>query len=248
MLLAILTIYRHCGTTDLTVLSLTDLDPQSQRVLWLCFFVALAVKTPLVPFHIWLPRAHAEAPLAGSMVLAGTVLKLSTYGFLRLVLPLLPDATAYYTPLVQTVCLVTLVYSSLATMRQSDFKALVAYSSVAHMAVITLGIISNTVIGIEGGILFSLAHGVVSPALFIIVGGVLYDRYHTRIIMSYRGLAQCMPILASLFFIATAANMGVPLSLNWLGELLSLAGVYEQSALVGILGASSILLSAGYSI
>lgn len=248
MLLAILAIYSHAGTTDLTTLVLADMAPHAQRMLWLAFFLALAVKTPLVPFHVWLPRAHADAPLAGSMVLAGTVLKLATYGFLRVLIPMLPDATAYFTPLVQTVAVISLVYSSLATMRQVDFKALVAYSSVSHMAVVVLGLFSNTLVGIEGAILLSLAHGVVSPALFMLVGGVLYDRFHTRAIRYYRGLAQLMPIFAFLFFLATACNMGVPLSLNWASELMALSGAFQRSPLVGVLGASGIVLSACYSI
>lgn len=248
MLVAIVTVYSHTGTTDLTVLDLSGMTLDTQRWLWLAFALAFAVKTPLVPFHMWLPRAHAEAPLAGSMVLAGTVLKLSTYGFLRVLIPLLPDATLYYTPLVQAVAIVTLVYSSLATIRQSDLKALVAYSSISHMAVVVLGVFSNSLIGIEGAILLSLAHGVVSPAMFMIVGGVLYDRYHTRVVRYYRGLTVYMPVMATLFFITTCCNMGVPLSLNWLGELMSLTGAFQQSAVVGILGASSILLSACYSI
>jgi NADH-ubiquinone oxidoreductase chain 4 len=248
MLLSIMALYSHVGTTDFTVLTLTDIEPSQQRVLWLGFFIALAVKTPLVPFHIWLPRAHADAPLAGSMVLAGTVLKLATYGYLRVMIPMLPDATAYFTPLVQTVAVVTLIYSSLATMRQVDFKALVAYSSVSHMAVVVLGLFSNTIVGIEGAILLSLAHGVVSPALFMLVGGVLYDRFHTRAIMYYRGLGQFMPVFAVVFFLATACNMGVPLSLNWASELMALSGAFQRSPFAGVLGASGIVLSACYSI
>jgi NADH-ubiquinone oxidoreductase chain 4 len=248
MLLAVMAIYAHAGTTDLTVLAAMDIAPGAQRLLWLGFFLALAVKTPLVPFHVWLPRAHADAPLAGSMVLAGTVLKLATYGFLRVVLPVLPDASAYYTPLVQTVAVVSLVYSSLATLRQVDFKALVAYSSVSHMAVVVLGLFSNTLVGVEGAIVLSLAHGLISPALFMLVGGVLYDRFHTRAIRYYRGLAQYMPVFSVLFFVATCANMGTPPSLNWAAEFMALAGAFQSSPVAGALGASGILLSAGYSI
>ena len=248
MLLAIVVIAGHVGTTDFTLVTLSDFSFKGQRLLWLGFFVAFAVKTPLVPFHMWLPRAHAEAPLAGSMLLAGVVLKLSTYGVLRILLPMLPDATNYFTPLVQTIAIVTLVYSSLATVRQVDFKALVAYSSIAHMAVVMLGIFSNTLIGIEGGYVLSLAHGLVSPALFMLVGGVLYDRYHTRIVRYYRGLVVYMPLFASLFFIAACANMAVPLSLNWASEFMALAGAFQRSPIVGILGASGIVLSACYTI
>jgi NADH-ubiquinone oxidoreductase chain 4 len=248
MLLAIVGLYAVTGTLDLTVLQGCVVSSQAQSLLWVCFAIALAVKTPVVPVHVWLPRAHGDAPLAGSMVLAGTVLKLASYGVLRVVLPVLPDASAYYAPLVQTVCVVSLIYSSVATLRQSDFKALVAYSSVAHMAVVLLGLISNTVVGVTGGIALSLAHGFVSPGLFMLVGGVLYDRYHTRSIQYYRGLSTLMPLFSTVFFILTCANMGVPLTLNWLGEFMALAGTYQSSVMAGVLGATSIVLSACYSI
>lgn len=248
ILLAIVTIYTQTGSTDLTTLDLSSIDISIQYWIWLGFILAIAVKTPLVPFHIWLPRAHAEAPLAGSIVLAGTVLKTSTYGIIRLVIPLIPEATSYFSPLIQIIAIISLIYSSLATIRQIDFKALVAYSSISHIAVIILGLFSNDIIGIEGAILLALAHGVISPAIFIIVGGVLYDRYHTRIISYYRGINIYIPILTILFFITSCCNFGVPLSLNWLGEFISLAGIYSQSPYVSIIGCSSILLSACYSI
>jgi len=248
MLLAIVGLYASTGTTDLAILHTISLDPGVQRVLWVCFAIALAIKTPLVPVHVWLPRAHADAPLAGSMVLAGTVLKLATYGVLRVMLPILPDACNYYGPLVQTVAVVSLVYSSLATLRQSDFKALVAYSSVSHMAVVVLGLFSNSMVGITGAVFLSLAHGLVSPALFMLVGGVLYDRYHSRSIRYYRGLASVMPLFSLIFFLMTCANMGVPLSMNWIGEFLCLSGVLGQSVVAGVLGSTGIVLSACYSI
>lgn len=248
MLLAIMVIYSHTGTTDFTVLSLDSIGLDSQKVLWLAFFLSFAIKTPLFPLHIWLPRAHAEAPLAGSILLASVFLKLAVYGFLRVLINFMPDATNYFSPLVQTVAIVSLIYSSLATVRQSDFKALVAYSSVSHMAIVVLGLFSNTVIGIEGAILLSLAHGFISPAMFTVVGGVLYDRIHTRIIRYYRGVGIYMPIFALLFFLATIANMGIPLSLNWAGEAMSLAGLFQQSPVIAVLASSGILLSACYSI
>jgi NADH-ubiquinone oxidoreductase chain 4 len=248
MLLAILVMYYNIGTTDFLMISLADISLDSQKVLWLAFFLSFAVKTPLVPFHMWLPRAHAEAPLAGSILLAGLILKLATYGYLRILLNFFPDATSYFSPLVQTIAIVTLIYSSLATIRQVDFKALVAYSSIGHMAVVVLGLFSNTIIGIEGAIALSIAHGVISPAMFILVGGVLYDRFHTRVIRYYRGVTVYMPVFSALFFVTTAFNMAVPLSLNWIGEFLSLSGIFQRSPLVGILGATSIILSAAYSI
>lgn len=248
ILLSVIAIYAHTGTTDLTILASIDIAPDAQRLLWLGFFLALAVKTPLVPFHIWLPRAHADAPLAGSIVLAGTVLKLATYGFLRVVLPILPDANVYFTPGVQTMAVVSLIYSSLATLRQVDFKALIAYSSVSHIAVVVLGLFSNTLIGVEGAIILSLAHGLISPALFMLVGGVLYDRFNTRAIRYYRGLAQYIPVFCSLFFLTTCANIATPPSLNWVAEFMSLTGTFKSSPVAGIIGASGIILSAAYSI
>jgi len=248
MLLAIMVIYYNIGSTDFTMISLSDISLDSQKLLWLGFFLSFAIKTPLVPFHMWLPRAHAEAPLAGSILLAGLILKLATYGYLRILINFMPDATSYFSPLVQTIAVVTLIYSSLATVRQVDFKALVAYSSIGHMAVVVLGLFSNTIIGIEGAIALSVAHGVISPAMFILVGGVLYDRFHTRVIRYYRGVTVYMPVFSALFFVTTAFNMAVPLSLNWIGEFMSLAGIFQRSPLIGLLGASSIILSAAYSI
>jgi NADH-ubiquinone oxidoreductase chain 4 len=248
MLLAIMVIYNHTGTTDFTILSLDNINLDNQKVLWLAFFLSFAIKTPLFPLHIWLPRAHAEAPLAGSILLASVFLKLAVYGFLRVLIRFMPDATNYFSPLVQTVAIVSLIYSSLATIRQSDFKALVAYSSVSHMAIIILGLFSNTIIGIEGAILLSLAHGFISPAMFTLVGGVLYDFRHTRIIRYYRGVGVYMPIFALLFFLSTIANMGIPLSLNWASEFMALSGIFQQSPVIAVLGATGILLSACYSI
>jgi len=248
MLLSILSIYSYTGTTDMVLISLSDIDVTTQRIIWLGFAIAFAVKTPLVPFHIWLPRAHAEAPLAGSIILAGLILKLATYGILRVILSIMPEATSYFTPITQVIAVITIVYSSLATLRQSDTKALIAYSSVAHMGIVTLGIFSNTIEGIEGAILLSIAHGFVSPALFLLVGGVLYSRFHTRVIRYYRGMALYMPVFATIIFVFTLFNIAVPLSLNWLGELLSLAGAFNRSPVIASIGALSIILSAGYSI
>ncbi|RCH83218.1 NADH dehydrogenase subunit 4 [Rhizopus azygosporus] len=157
---------------SLIVFILSLLCAGAQKILWFGFFLSFAVKTPLVPFHVWLPRAHAEAPVGGSMLLASVFLKLATYGFLRILVGMMPDATSYFSPLVQTIAVITVIYSSLATLRQSDFKALVAYSSISHMAIVVLGVFSNTIIGIEGAIALSVAHGVVSPALFVLVGSM----------------------------------------------------------------------------
>lgn len=248
MLLAILQIYSHVGSTDFQLISLYEISLESQKVLWLGFFLAFAVKTPLWPLTGWLYRAHADSPLAGSILLAGTILKFATYGYLRVLIQFLPDASNYFSPLVQTIAIVTLIYSSLTTIIQHDTKSLIAYSSIAHMSVVILGLFSNTIIGIEGAILLSLAHGFVSPALFVCVGGVIYERTGTRIIPYIRGLVNVMPVFTILFFIFTLANTGIPLSLNFLGEQLALIGMFEKSPVIASLGATGILFSACYSI
>jgi NADH-ubiquinone oxidoreductase chain 4 len=245
MLLSILLIYSFIGSTDFQLIS--NISLEYQKILWLGFFVAFAVKTPLYPFIIWLPKAHADSPLAGSVILAATILKLATYGYLRILINILPDATNYFSPFIQTIAVITLIYSSLVTIVQQDTKRLIAYSSIGHMAIVVLGLFSNTIIGIEGAILLSIAHGLVSPALFTCVGGIIYDRTHTRLIPKIRGLVTFMPVFTILFFIFTLANCGVPLTLNFLGEQLSLIGIYERNPIVAVLGATSILLSACYS-
>ena len=214
MLLAILEINNYVGSTDFQMISLNEITLESQKLLWLGFFIAFAIKTPLWPMTGWLYRAHADSPLAGSIILAGTILKLATYGYLRVLINFLPDATNYFSPLVQTIAIITIIYASLATIIQQDTKALIAYSSIAHMGVVILGIFSNTIQGLEGAMLLAIAHGFVSPALFICVGGILYSRYHTRIISYYRGIVLNMPIFTSLFLCFTLFNAAVPLSLN----------------------------------
>jgi NADH-ubiquinone oxidoreductase chain 4 len=248
MLLCILVIYSYVGSTDFQLISLYDISLDSQKLLWLGFFLAFAVKTPLYPFIIWLPKAHADSPLAGSIILAATILKLATYGYLRVLINFLPDATNYFSPLVQTVAVIAIIYASLSTIIQQDTKRLIAYSSIAHMGVVVLGLFSNTIQGIEGGILLALAHGFVSPALFICVGGIIYDRTGTRIINYIRGLVTYMPVFTILFFIFTIANTGIPLSLNFLGEQLSLIGIWQQNPIIAALGATGIVLSACYSL
>jgi len=248
MLLAILQIYSYVGSTDFQIISLSEINLNSQKLLWLGFFLAFAVKTPLWPLTGWLYRAHADSPLAGSILLAATILKFATYGYLRVLINFLPDATNYFSPLVQTIAIITLIYASLATIIQQDTKALIAYSSIAHMSVVILGLFSNTIQGIEGAILLALAHGFVSPALFICVGGVIYDRTGTRIIHYVRGLVTYMPVFTILFFIFTLSNTGIPLTLNFLGEQLSLIGIWERSPIIAAFGATGIVLSAIYSI
>jgi NADH-ubiquinone oxidoreductase chain 4 len=248
MLLSILMIYNYIGTTDFQLISLSEISLESQKLLWLGFFIAFAVKTPLYPFIIWLPKAHSDSPLAGSILLAATILKLATYGYLRILIQILPDATHYFSPLIQSIAIISLIYASFSTIIQQDTKRLIAYSSVAHMAVVVLGLFSNTIQGIEGAILLGIAHGFVSPALFICVGGIIYDRTGTRIIKYIRGLTSYMPVFTILFFIFTLANTGIPLTLNFLGEQLSLLGIWQQNPIIAALGATGIVLSAIYSI
>jgi len=248
MLLAILQIFNLAGTTDFQLLSLVEINADAQKILWLAFFLAFAIKTPLWPFTGWLYRAHADSPLAGSILLAATILKFATYGYIRILINFLPDATNYFGPLVQTIAIITLIYASLTTIIQQDTKTLIAYSSIAHMSVVILGLFSNNIQGIEGALLLALAHGFVSPALFICVGGIIYERTGTRIIKYIRGLVTYMPVFTILFFIFTLCNTGIPLSLNFLGEQLSLIGIWEVNPIISALGATGIVLSACYSI
>jgi NADH-ubiquinone oxidoreductase chain 4 len=248
MALAIVQLYSYTYTTDFQLLSLCDISLEGQKLLWLAFFLAFAIKTPLWPFTGWLYRAHADSPLAGSILLAATILKFATYGYIRILINFLPDATNYFGPLVQTIAIVTLIYASLSTIIQQDTKTLIAYSSIAHMSVVILGLFSNNIQGIEGAILLALAHGFVSPALFICVGGIIYDRTGTRVIKYIRGLVTYMPIFTILFFVFTLCNTGIPLSLNFLGEQLALIGIWEVNPIISALGATGIVLSACYSI
>jgi NADH-ubiquinone oxidoreductase chain 4 len=248
MALAIVQLYSYTYTTDFQLLSLCDISLEGQKLLWLAFFLAFAIKTPLWPFTGWLYRAHADSPLAGSILLAATILKFATYGYIRILINFLPDATNYFGPLVQTIAIVTLIYASLSTIIQQDTKTLIAYSSIAHMSIVILGLFSNNIQGIEGAILLALAHGFVSPALFICVGGIIYDRTGTRVIKYIRGLVTYMPIFTILFFIFTLCNTGIPLSLNFLGEQLSLIGIWEVNPIISALAATGIVLSACYSI
>jgi NADH-ubiquinone oxidoreductase chain 4 len=248
MLLAILVIYSNLGSTDFSLLSLYEISLENQKILWIAFFIAFAVKTPLYPFTIWLPKAHCDSVLAGSVILSGTILKLATYGMLRILINFLPDASFYFNPLVQAIAIITLIYASLATIIQQDTKKLIAYSSICHMAIVVLGLFSNTIIGIEGAILLAIGHGFVSPALFICVGGIIYDRVGTRTIENIRGLASYMPVFTILFFIFALANTGIPLTLNFLGEQLSLMGIWERTPIIASIGATGIILSAVYSI
>ncbi len=248
MLLSILTISSVAGSTYFDVVFKTDFDFSLQIVLFAGIFIAIAVKTPLYGLNSWLLKAHVEAPLGGSILLAAIVLKLALYAVFRLILPILPQASLYFTPLVYVFCVITVIYAAFSTLRTVDLKEIVAYSSVSHAAVYLMGAFSNTLQGIEGSILFGLAHGFASSALFIIVGGILYDRTGTRNIAFYRGITQVMPLLSIFFLIFVLANCGTPLTLNFAGEFLSLYGAFERLPILGALACSSIVLSAAYSV
>lgn len=248
MLLAILYIISTAGTGDFDALIKINFNFTTQMFLFAGIFFAFAIKTPTIFLNSWLLKAHVESPVGGSIILAAIVLKLSLYGFFRLVLPVLPLATMYLTPLVFVICLVTIIYASLSTLRTIDIKEIIAYSSVAHAAVYVLGVFSNTIQGIEGAIILGLAHGFVSSGLFFCVGGVLYDRTHTRLISYYRGVTQIMPLFSLLLFLLCLGNMGTPLTMSFVGEFLSLYGAFERMPVIGALACSSMVLSAAFTI
>lgn len=246
MLFGMIYLYQLTGSLNYYVLLTEIIDLKTQKLLWLCFFLAFAVKMPLFPFHIWLPEAHVEAPTVGSMLLASLLLKLGGYGLLRFSLTFLGGASVFFTAAVATLAIAGVIYGSLSTLRQIDLKRIIAYSSVAHMNLVALGIFSFNRIGIDGSIYLMVAHGVVSAALFFCVG-VVYDRTHTRLLRYYGGLVTVMPLFASLFFIFNLANMGFPGTPNFIGELLLLAGVYKLAPAISFPAAAGIVFSAAYS-
>ena len=248
LLLSILTMSSIMGTTDFDALYKTNFNYSTQLFLFYGIFIAFAVKTPTIFLNTWLLKAHVESPLGGSIILAAIVLKLSLYGIFRLILPLLPKASLDYTYIIYLIGVITIIYASFSTLRTIDVKELIAYSSVSHAAVYLIGVFSNTIQGIEGGIALGLAHGFVSSGLFICAGGILYDRSGTRLISFYRGIAQIMPLFSILFFILSLGNCGVPLTLNFVGEFMSLYGVFERLPLLGVFASSSIVFSAAYTI
>nr|YP_004123208.1 NADH dehydrogenase subunit 4 [Oscarella viridis]ADO51461.1 NADH dehydrogenase subunit 4 [Oscarella viridis] len=247
MLLGIFVLYSNTGTTDYQTLCGLRLDSEIQKWVFMGFFVSLAIKIPKIPFHIWLPQAHVEAPCAGSVMLAGVLLKIGGYGFIRFSWPILPEASEYFAPLILTLSLLAVIYGSLTTCRQVDFKRLIAYSSVAHMGLVTLGIFTHTIQGLVAAIFLMLAHGLVSSSLFIIVT-LLYERHHTRLIKYYRGMTITMPIFATIMLLMTLANIAVPLSCNFVGEFLSLLAAFEYSIIVGVLASLGMVLGAAYSL
>lgn len=247
MLLAILLIYFQTGSTNIHVLVDSEYSQWRQVIVWFAFFCSFAVKVPMVPVHIWLPEAHVEAPTAGSVLLAGILLKMGTYGMIRFSLPMLPYGTQYFVPLVYAMSVVGIVYSSCTTIRQVDLKKIIAYSSVAHMNFVTIGIMSNDIQGIEGSIYLMLGHGVVSSALFLCVG-MLYERHHTRIINYYGGMIYGMPIFGVLFMAFTFANISLPGTSNFVGEFLVLAGVFNRNIFVAVAASLGVILGAVYAI
>lgn len=244
-LVAILTMYAEAGTTDIPTLMAHEFDFDLQWWLWLALFASFAVKVPMWPFHTWLPDAHVEAPTAGSVLLAGVLLKLGGYGFLRFSLPMLPEASAEFTPLIYTLSIVAIVYTSLVALMQHDMKKLIAYSSVAHMGIVTIGIFTPNALGISGSIIQMLSHGVVSGALFMIVG-VVYDRIHSREIDRYGGLAERMPGYALIFMLFMLASVGLPGTSGFVGELMIIVGVFQVSTWTATFAATGLILGAAY--
>ncbi|MEZ5861859.1 MAG: NADH-quinone oxidoreductase subunit M [Geminicoccaceae bacterium] len=244
-LVAILVMYLQAGTTDIPTLMATEFAPGLQRWLWLALFASFAVKVPMWPFHTWLPDAHVEAPTAGSVLLAGVLLKLGGYGFLRFSLPMLPDASAYFAPLVYALSIIAVIYTSLVALMQTDMKKLIAYSSVAHMGIVTIGIFTPNALGIQGSIIQMLSHGIVSGALFMVVG-VVYDRIHSRDIERYGGLAERMPAYALVFMIFMLASVGLPGTSGFVGEVLVLVGIFQTNSWVALFATSGMVLGAAY--
>ena len=247
MLLSILYIYSQVGSTNYEVLLTFSFSPVEQYVLWFTFFLSFATKVPMVPVHLWLPEAHVEAPTAGSVILAGVLLKLGTYGLIRFSLPLFPEASFYFSPIVYIFAAIGIVYTSFTAIRQTDFKRIIAYTSVAHMNLVILGIFSCNVIGIEGAILQSLSHGFVASALFLIIG-VVYDRHGTRMVKYYGGLAHVMPIYIFIFLFFTMANIGLPGTSSFVGEFLILVGSFVTNTSVTFIGATGMIIGGCYSL
>ena len=247
MLIAIMAMYWQAGTTEIPKLLAYDFPATMQTWLWIAFFASFAVKMPMWPVHTWLPDAHVEAPTAGSVILAGILLKLGGYGFLRFSLPMFPIASADFAPFVFWLSVVAIIYTSLVAMAQDDIKKLIAYSSVAHMGFVTMGIFAATAQGIDGGIFQMLSHGLVSAALFLCVG-VVYDRMHTREIAAYGGLVNRMPIFAFTFMVFTMANVGLPGTSGFVGEFLTLIGTFKVNTWVAFAATTGVILSACYAL
>ena len=247
MLLSILYIYHQVGTTDYEILLTFTFSELEQKIMWFTFFASFATKVPMVPVHLWLPEAHVEAPTAGSVILAGVLLKLGTYGFIRFSLPLFPYACFYFAPFVYSMSVVGIIYTSFTAIRQTDFKRIIAYTSVAHMNLVMVGLFSFNIIGLEGAILQSLSHGFVASALFLIIG-VVYDRHHTRMVKYFGGLVHVMPIYTIIFLFFTMANIGLPGTSSFVGELLILTGSFKTNTSITFLSATGMIIGGCYSL
>ncbi len=247
MLLAIMAMYWTAGTTDIPALLAFNFPATMQTWLWLAFFASFAVKMPMWPFHTWLPDAHVEAPTAGSVILAGILLKMGGYGFLRFSLPMFPIASVDFAPLVFALSIIAIIYTSLVALMQEDMKKLIAYSSVAHMGYVTMGVFAMNQEGVQGAIFQMLSHGLVSGALFLCVG-VIYDRMHTREIAAYGGLVNNMPKYATVFLIFTMANVGLPGTSGFIGEFLTLLGIFKVNTWVALFATTGVVLSAAYAL
>lgn len=247
MLIGVLYLSYVTGSTDFYYLSSISLDSTSQNILWVAFFASFSVKIPMFPFHIWLPEAHVEAPTAGSVLLAGILLKLGGYGFLRFSLTLFPEATLFFKPLVFTLATVAIIYTSLSTLRQVDIKKIVAYSSIAHMNLVVLGLFSNNIIALQGAIFLMLSHGVVSGGLFLAIGNI-YSSYKTRLIKYYGGLVQLMPLFSFTFFVLSFANLSLPGTSSFVGEFLILLGLFYNNYISALIAGITVILGAAYSL
>jgi len=245
MLTAIIVIYWIAGTTDITQIQEIRIPKEFQYILWLAFFSSFAVKMPMWPVHTWLPDAHVEAPTAGSVILAAILLKMAGYGFLRFSIPMFPVASEYFTPLIFTLSIIAIIYTSLVALMQEDMKKLIAYSSVAHMGFVTLGIFTFNVQGIEGSIFQMFSHGLISAALFLCVG-VVYDRMHSRLISSYGGVVNHLPKYSFVFIIFILGGLGLPGTSGFLGEFLVLIGAFQKNYLVALLASIGVILGAAY--
>jgi len=247
MLLAIMALYWNGNTTDIPTLMHTNVPRSLQTWAWLAFFASFAVKMPMWPVHTWLPDAHVEAPTAGSVILAAILLKMGGYGFLRFSLPMFPLASYDFTPLIYVLSVMAIIYTSLVALMQEDMKKLIAYSSVAHMGFVTMGIFAGTIQGVAGGVFQMISHGIVSGALFLCVG-VVYDRMHTREIAAYGGLVDRMPLYAMAFMVFTLANVGLPGTSGFVGEFMTLIGTFKVSVPTAVFATTGVILSAAYAL
>lgn len=248
MLVSIFSIYLHTGTTDIELLWLSEFNNINEHFIWLAFFLSFAIKVPMFPFHIWLPEAHVEAPTEGSVFLAAILLKLGTYGFLRFLFPIFPNATYYFSPLVLLMATLSVFYTSLTTLRQIDIKKIIAYSSVAHMNICMIGLFSFHITSLNGSIFLMIGHGIVSAGLFFMVG-FLYSRYHSKIIKYYSGLVHTMPLFSIFFFLFLLGNISMPLTSNFIGELLIVIGTFNSGNYIPLFFVGfSILICSIYSL